>query len=82
MNKIKLLFLHFDLGNGGAENVLVNLINALDKSKYDITLRTVFSGGVNKDRLCKDIDFKPLFNCKAIHGTSKLFKILQTLAST
>ena len=76
MKKIKLLFIHFDLGNGGAENVLVNLLNALDKSKYDITLRTVFSGGVNRERLDDDIDYKPLFNLKAIRGTSQLFKFL------
>lgn len=76
MKKNKVLFLHFDLGNGGAENVLVNLLNALDKSKYDITLRTVFSGGVNQKRLDKNIDFKPLFNRKAFKGTSIIFKLL------
>lgn len=39
--KIKLLFFHFDLGNGGAEKVLVNLINNLPKDRYDITLKTI-----------------------------------------
>lgn len=76
MKKIKLLFLHFDLGNGGAENVLVNLLNSLDKSKYEITLRTVFSGGVNQERLDNSINYMPLFKCHAIKGTSQLFKLL------
>ncbi|MBD5227049.1 MAG: glycosyltransferase [Bacteroidales bacterium] len=76
MKKTKLLFLHFDLGNGGAENVLVNLLNRLDKTKYDITLRTVFSGGVNRERLSKDVNFKALFPRKAFPGTSHIFKFI------
>lgn len=76
MSKIKILFIHFDLGNGGAENVLVNLLNNLDPQKYDITLRTIFSGGVNMKRLHSNIKFEPLFPIKAISGTSLLFKLL------
>lgn len=76
MGKIKILFVHFDLGNGGAENVLVNLLNNLPPEKYDITLRTVFSGGVNKERLHNNIKFKPLFPMKAVGGSSQLFKFI------
>ena len=36
--RTKILFCHFDLGNGGAEKVLINLLRGLDYSKYDITL--------------------------------------------
>ena len=68
MSKIKILFIHFDLGNGGAENVLVNLLNNLDPQKYDITLRTIFSGGVNMKRLHSNIKFEPLFPIKATVG--------------
>lgn len=51
----KILFLIPNLGGGGAEKVLVNLVNNLDKSKYDITIRTLFKSGVNSKHLHSDI---------------------------
>ena len=45
------LFLIPTLGGGGAEKVLVNLANNLDKSKYDVTIQTVFKSGVNRQFL-------------------------------
>lgn len=75
-NRIKILFFHFDLGNGGAEKVLVNLINSLDTTKYDITLRTIFTGSTNYENLRRDITYKPVFNFPAKRGTALLFKLL------
>lgn len=49
------LFLIPTLGGGGAEKVLVNLVNNLDKSKYDITIQTVFRAGVNGQFLNDDV---------------------------
>ena len=43
----KVLFLIHDLGQGGAEKVLVNLVNNLDSSLFDITVMSLFAGGVN-----------------------------------
>lgn len=37
-NKISLLFTSYDLSIGGIETSLVNLLNAIDKDKYSITL--------------------------------------------
>ncbi len=54
---IKILFLIHDLGYGGAEKVLVNLANNLDKSKYDVTIQTLFDIGVNKKFLNKDVHY-------------------------
>ena len=45
---LKVLFLIHDLGHGGAEKVLVNLVNHLDRSKFDITVLALFGGGVNE----------------------------------
>lgn len=45
--KKKIAFLIPTLGNGGAERVLVNLVNNMDRSKYDITVRTIFKAGIN-----------------------------------
>ncbi|MDR1464994.1 MAG: glycosyltransferase [Oscillospiraceae bacterium] len=42
----KVLFLMESLGGGGAEKVLVDLVNALDPERFDITLLTVTDGGV------------------------------------
>lgn len=35
---LKVLFLIHDLGQGGAEKVLVNLVNNMDRSKFDISV--------------------------------------------
>lgn len=55
MQKKKILFLIPTLGGGGAERVLVNLVNGMDKSKYDITVQTLFKAGINASYLNSDI---------------------------
>lgn len=59
--KTKLLFLINDLGSGGAEKVLVNLVNHLDKRKYDITVRTVMNRGVNRQFLNPEVKYDSVF---------------------
>ena len=44
----KILFLIHDLGQGGAEKVLVNLVNNMDHTKFDITVMTFFDNGENR----------------------------------
>jgi len=70
----KVLFLHPDLRGGGAEKVLVNMLNRLDQTKYDITLITIFEDGVNKEILSKTIKHK-FFMKKMFSGWSILQKI-------
>lgn len=70
----KILFLIHDLGVGGAEKVLVNLLNHLDRSRFDITLIALFGGGVNEQFLKQDIHYKALFG-RTIPGNSKLMKL-------
>lgn len=53
----KILFLINTLGGGGAEKVLVNLVNNMDSSAFDITVETMFDDGVNADRLNKNIRY-------------------------
>lgn len=72
--KKKLLFFHFDLKGGGAENVLVNLVNNLDKTKYDITVYTLFGVGTNLKKIDKDIHFKCLFK-RQFHGLPTLLRL-------
>lgn len=69
----KILFFIDTLGHGGAEKVMVNLVNNLDKDKYDITVMTIFDGGVNKKYLDKSIRYKYIFK-KVFMGNVTLFK--------
>lgn len=71
----KILFLIHDLGQGGAEKVLVNLVNHLDRSKFDISVTALFGGGVNEQFLAPDIHYNAVFP-KEFPGNSKLMKLL------
>ena len=71
----KILFLIHDLGQGGAEKVLVNLVNNMDRSKFDISVTVLFGGGVNERFLAPDIHFRAVFP-KEVPGNSKLMKLL------
>ena len=73
--KIKVLFLIHDLGQGGAEKVLVNLVNNMDQSKFDISVTALFGGGVNEQYLKKEIHYRAVWN-KQIPGNSKFMKLL------
>lgn len=72
---IKILFLIHDLGQGGAEKVLVNLVNNMDCSKFDISVTALFGGGLNEQFLASDIYFRAVFP-KEVPGNSKLMKLL------
>lgn len=72
---LKVLFLIHDLGQGGAEKVLVNLVNNMDRSKFDISVTVLFGGGVNEQFLAPDIHFHTVFS-KEVPGNSKLMKLL------
>lgn len=72
--KKKILFLIPTLMHGGAEKVLVNLVNNLDQEKYDITLFSIFDEGINKDFLSKHINYQYQFK-KIFRGNSQLMKL-------
>lgn len=69
-----ILFLIHDLGQGGAEKVLVNLVNNLDRSKFDISVTVLFGGGVNEQFLKPDIHFRAVFP-REIPGNSHIMKL-------
>lgn len=71
---IKVLFLIHDLGQGGAEKVLVNLVNHMDRMKFDISVISLFGGGVNEQFLNPEIHYRAVFP-KMIPGNSKLMKL-------
>ena len=71
----KILFLIHDLGRGGAEKVLVNLVNHMDRSEFDVTVEALFAGGVNEQFLAPDIHFHAVFP-RSIPGNSHWMKLL------
>lgn len=72
---MRLLFLIDSLGGGGAERVLVNLVNNMDLCRYEITVQTIFKSGVNRGLLRPEIRIiesgTPYFR-----GVSRVFKLL------
>ena len=54
----KVLFLIPNLAHGGAEKVLVNLANNMDKTKFDVTVQTLFDVGVNRQYLLSRISHR------------------------
>ncbi len=72
--KKKLLFLIPNLKHGGAEKVLVNLVNNLDPEKYDITLQTLFDVGVHKGALKPHIHYRSVFR-REFRGNNRFFQL-------
>ncbi len=74
LQKTKIAFLIHDLGHGGAEKVLVNLVNNMDPQKFDITLIALFKGGVNEQFLHDNIHYR-VWIPWMIPGNSKIMKL-------
>ena len=71
----KILFLIHDLGQGGAEKVLVNLVNNMDTNKFDITVLALFGGGINEQFLKPHIRYKAVFP-RSFRGNIHVMKLL------
>ncbi len=59
---IKILFFIETLSGGGAEKVLQNLVNNMDKEKFDITVQTAWKENSEK-YLNKNIRYKYIYPC-------------------
>ena len=70
----KILFLIHDLGQGGAEKVLVSLVNNMDPVQFDITVMALFGGGVNEQFLKPHIRYQTVFK-KPFPGNSHVMKL-------
>ena len=58
MRKIRVLFMIPSLSHGGAEKVLVNLVNNLDQIKFDVNVLTLFDDGINKQFLKPHVHYR------------------------
>ena len=70
----KLLFFINTLDGGGAEKVLVNLVNTIDAAQYAVDLVTV-TGGVHADKLSEKIHFRRIVHSK----NQRLAKLLEKI---
>lgn len=70
-----ILFMIPNLGHGGAEKVLVNLVNHMDHSKFNITVMTLYDEGVNKQFLADGITYKSCLN-RSFPGIAHMLKLL------
>ena len=70
----KVLIFIESLAGGGAEKALVNLIRALDKNKYDITVMTVTDGDVYQEAVSAECRYQSFLHTEDYHagGLSKL----------
>ena len=73
--KRRVLFLIHDLGIGGAEKVLVSLVNNMDRERFDITVISLFGGGVNERFLAPHIHYHFIWR-RTVPGNSRLMKAL------
>lgn len=72
----KILFLIQNLTGGGAEKVLVDLVNSLSPHKYEVTVQTIRDEGIYKDKLCPHIRYKSIVTNKKILGNRWLYRLL------
>ena len=70
----KVLFLIHDLGGGGAEKVLVNLVNHLNYTRFDISVVALFGGGINEKKIAQNIKYHTIFS-HPFPGNSKIMKL-------
>lgn len=70
----RILFFITSLAGGGAEKVLVNMANHLDKKKFKVTVQALFDVGINKKNLSNDIEYKYVFK-HIFRGNTILFKL-------
>ena len=57
MKKTKILFLIPTLGHGGAERVLINLVNHMDQDRFDVTVQTMFDVGIYQSHIKEGIRY-------------------------
>ncbi|MGM9594484.1 MAG: glycosyltransferase [Candidatus Onthomonas sp.] len=70
----RVLFLIPNLAHGGAERVLVNLVNNMDPSRFEVTVQTLFDVGVNRQYLKPHVRYLP-GQKRQFRGNSHLIKL-------
>lgn len=71
----KMLIVAGKIYGGGAERVLVDLINGLDESEYDITLYTMTKDNFEKSGISRAVDYRTVYeNADDFSGLKRILK--------
>lgn len=79
--KKKLLFLINTLRDGGAEKILVDIVNSLDPNKYDIEVRLIYKRGVYFDKLNDNIKLSFITGKPETFWATQVSRLLPRLSS-
>lgn len=71
----KILIFVDSLNEGGVSKVLLDLLENINKEKYDITVMTLYNQGVYIDEVRKYVKYKYCFNIPAANGNSLKAKL-------
>lgn len=77
--KIKAVFVLPALTAGGAERVLINLMNALDRDRFDPHFITVSDEGALRSLIAQDVPFQSLGKRRVSRGIFRLYKALKRI---
>lgn len=70
----KILFFIHDMEDGGAQKVLTHLVNNMNKDVFDVSVVSMFGGGVNEKSLSPRVHYRAVFS-KPFPGNSRIQKI-------
>lgn len=77
-NRKKILFLIDNLDGGGAEKVLTDIIKNIDRSKFNVTVKTLFNEGIYINEI-KGIEYKYIVSNPDIWKKRILYRIIMYL---
>ncbi|EOH77457.1 glycosyltransferase [Enterococcus malodoratus] len=75
MKKQRLLFFIYDLSGGGAEKLLVNILNNIDLKNFDVEVKLLFYQGVNIKEINSEVKVSYVFK-KKITGFRVITKLI------
>lgn len=81
MKKIKIVFITASVKGGGAERVLINIINSLDESKYEVSLVNTFFGD-KPNGLNQNIPYITYSSRHTRNAFFKLYKYIRRVRPT
>lgn len=77
----KILFLINTLRDGGAEKILVDIVNHLDPDKYDIEVRLIYTRGVYFERLNRNVKLSFISGKPGTFWATQVSRMLPRLSS-
>ncbi|MET3879427.1 glycosyltransferase involved in cell wall biosynthesis [Chitinophaga sp. OAE865] len=77
--KRKIVFILPSLRGGGAEKVVMNIVNSLDEERFDIVLLVICSAGDYFDLITQQVKLVKLDKPNTRAGTTDIYKVLKSM---